>query len=374
VDIAIDADSNIYFCGSVQSVDAPIPTTPGAFLETFSPTRLPQGYVAKMNGTGTQVLWATYLGGDESSDTVWGIAVDAARAVYVAGQTGSNDFPVTPGAFATTIKGQGDGFVTKLLPDASGLAWSTYLGSGPFGGGGYTENIAVDLAGNAHVAGWANEPGWPTTPDAFQTFFIGPFPQSDATLTKLNAFGELLVYSTWFGGDGTDYNSLVALDGAGQPHLACLAFSPDIAVSPGAYDTRYGGTGDMVVAEFDLPLLPWRVLGGGLKGLKDTPNLAGAGSLTPGSPTRLSVRASPSKPAWAVLGFSELYLPIIGGTLVPWPNYILPFATNASGAIDVTFGWPADFVPGMDVVFQFWVLDPGAPFGLSATNGLKAMP
>jgi hypothetical protein len=231
----------------------------------------------------------------------------------------------------------------------------------------------VDVAGNVHVVGRANEHDFPTTPDAFQSTYIGPWPsQSDATLTKLDAFGETLVYSTWFGGSGSEIPHGVGLDPNAHPIMALSTSAADMTVTPGAYQPTPGGNEDMFVAKFDLPLLPWRVLGGGLKGAKDTPNLAGAGPLTQGSTTRLSVRgAAPFAPAWLVVGFSQLGIPLLGGTLVPFPNVAIPLATDGAGAIDVVFPWPPS--PQVTLTAQVWVLDPGAPQGWSASNALAML-
>jgi hypothetical protein len=148
--------------------------------------------------------------------------------------------------------------------------------------------------------------------------------------------------------------------------------SSTIPVTPGAYDSTYGGSGDMVVAKFSgLPLAPWRVLGGGLAGSIDMPNLAGAGDLTPGSSARLSLRGGlPSANSTIVAGLSALNAPFKGGTLVPTPTVTLPLITNPAGAFDLHFNWvPAP--AGIDLFVQVWIKDPGAPTGWSASNGLQ---
>jgi len=375
LEIAVDETGDIYLAGDIFAEDAPLPTTPGAYKEVIPPGPKSEAFVAKLDGSGTALRWATYLGGDEGGDAVWGIDVDAAGAVYVAGQTDSDNFPTTPGAFDSTFSEQNDGFVAKLLPGGSGLVWSTYLGSscGTSGcGGDYLRDLEVDVAGNVHAAGQANEPSFPTTPGAFQPTYIGPFPSSDAHLTKLDAFGEKLVYSTWFGANGTDYECRVGLDAVGHPHLGLVSYSTNLPTTPGTYQPVYGGIGDMAVAVFDLPLLPWRVLGGGLRGSVDTPNLAGAGSLVPGSPTRLAVRgAIPISIAWIVVGVSKINMPLLGGTLVPSPDVYFALPTSGLGTIDFTASWPS-LPAGMTLTFQAWVFDPAAPQIWSATNAVEA--
>jgi hypothetical protein len=153
-----------------------------------------------------------------------------------------------------------------------------------------------------------------------------------------------------------------------------MTFSADLPVTPGAFDPTYsGGGGDIAAAGFILSLLPWKVLGYGLAGALDTPNLAGRGSLLPGSQTRLSVRgAKPNSLTWAAIGFSEFALPLLGGTLVPTPEIIVPFVTNALGKLDISFIWPT-LAASTEVLFQFWSADSGAQQGWSATNALRAI-
>ena len=81
--------------------------------------------MAKLSPGGNQLVYATYLGGG-SADVGNGIAVDGSGAAYAAGNVDSN-FP-TANAYDTTRAGAQDGFVTKLSPDGSTLAYSTYLG------------------------------------------------------------------------------------------------------------------------------------------------------------------------------------------------------------------------------------------------------
>ena len=147
--------------------------------------------------------------------------------------------------------------------------------------------------------------------------------------------------------------------------------SSDIPATAGVYDTSYAGSTDTVVAKFDLDLLPWTVLGGGLKGAIDTPNLAGRGQLTPGSPTRLSVRgAAPSALASIIVGSFAANLPFKGGTMVPMPTLIVSLATNPQGALDLPFTW-VNVPAGINLYLQVWVKDLGALTGVSATNALR---
>jgi len=372
-DLVIDVGSNIYLSGDVLAADGPFPTTPGVFMETMDPGDSSNGFIAKMDGMGSLLHWGTYLGGDTNTDLIAGLGVDSSGAVYVTGTTSSTDFPVTAGAFDTE-PGSSGAFATKLLPYATGLVWSTFItavGSGSTN----LHNLVVDSAGNLLASGAANEPNYPVTPDAFQPNYIGPAPSSaDAVLTKFGVFGEALIYSTYFGGNGGDTPRALGHGVDQDPVMAMFSGSTSIPVTPGAFDSTYaGGGGDIVVAKFDLDVAPWRVMGGGLKGTVDVPNLAGSGDLLPGSFARVSLRgAAPLSQSFLVVGLLDVSLPFKGGTLVPSPDVLLPIGSNAQGAFDLLFQWVG--VPaGLDVYVQTWIQDPGAVSAWSASNALQMM-
>src|SRR2546425_915295 len=147
------------------------------------------------------LFYSTYLGGS-ADDIGLGIAVDAAGNAYVVGDTDSANFPVTAGAFQTTLNGSADAFVTKLNSTGSVLLYSTYLGgSGSDGTAGFGGNIAVDPLTNAYVVGTTDSTDFPVTVGAFQTNLHG---SGDAFVTKLNPTGPGLVYSPYPGGSGKE--------------------------------------------------------------------------------------------------------------------------------------------------------------------------
>src|SRR5690606_1752969 len=88
---------------------------------------LTDAFVARLNATGTALIYATYLGGG-NLDFGAGIRVDADNNAYVTGGTSSADFPVTPGSFDTSFNGASDVFVSKLNPTGSMLLYSTFVG------------------------------------------------------------------------------------------------------------------------------------------------------------------------------------------------------------------------------------------------------
>src|SRR4029079_10543064 len=154
-------------------------------------------FVTKLNANGTALIYSTYLGGTDYDDPR-GIAIDSAGNAYVTGETASIDFPTTAGSFQPTHHGDYDIFVTKLNASGARLVCSTFVVGTLVDDG---ERIAVDGSNQAVVMGFSRSPDFPTTAGAYDTSPNGAF---DVTLTKLNAAGNGLVFSTMVGGSDFD--------------------------------------------------------------------------------------------------------------------------------------------------------------------------
>ncbi|MFC5652970.1 SBBP repeat-containing protein [Paenibacillus solisilvae] len=221
--IAVDSFGNAYVTGSTTSTD--FPTTPGAFQPIYGggPT---DAFVTKLNATGTALIYSTYLGGT-AGDAADAITVDASGNAFVFGSSGSANFPITPGAFQTTV----GLFITKLNAAGSALIYSTFLGGS---GVDSSSGIAADAAGNAYVTGFTQSADFPTTAGAFDTVLNGT---QDAFVTKLNATGTALVYSTYLGGSNNDVAFGIAVDTFGNAHVTGFTASADFPTTAGAFDT-----------------------------------------------------------------------------------------------------------------------------------------
>jgi hypothetical protein len=176
--IAVDAAGDAHITGTASSTD--FPTTPGA----FRPKNLSQNYynvfVAKLNAAGTGLLYSTYLGGTDGTESGFGIAIGDAGHAYVTGITNSGDFPTTADALQTSLLSAGqNAFVTKLRVDGGGLVYSTYLGGN--GAGDYGYAIAVGTDGDAYVTGRTSG-SFPVTAGAAQTTVAG---STDAFVARL---------------------------------------------------------------------------------------------------------------------------------------------------------------------------------------------
>ena len=237
--VAVDAAGSLYVAGQTDSLDFPV-TAGAAQSANAGGTDV---FVAKIGPAGGPLAFATYLGGS-SADVGNGVALGPGGTVFVAGETASADFPVTPGAFQTASPGPRAGFVAKLDAAGGALVYSTYLG------GSLTARcnaIAVDSSGQAYVVGRTDSPNFPTTAGVDFPAYLGAF---DGFVTKLNAAGSGPVYSTYLGGGGNDALFGVAL---GPGDTACVAGgsdSPDYPTTPSAYQSVVQDT-DPVVTKLD---------------------------------------------------------------------------------------------------------------------------
>jgi beta-propeller repeat-containing protein len=167
--------------------------------------------------------------------------VDALGNAYVTGVTQSADFPITPGAFQTTVRGD-DGFVTKLDPTGARVLSSTFVGGS---GQDWCAEIAIDAAGNVYLTGATQSTDFPTTPGTIQSTFRGLY---DAVVLKLNATFSALVYSSYLGGTGLDAGVDIAVDAAGTAYVGGYTGSTNFPVTPGAFQTTARGNREGFVA------------------------------------------------------------------------------------------------------------------------------
>lgn len=271
--IAVDLSGNVYLAGMTTSRNFPV--TANAPQRTYAGAGAGQlfpagdAFVAKLSVDGSQIVYATYLGG-ASDDEANAIAVDAQGNAYVAGSTASSAFPTTENAFQKTYKGnigqptlprfgtpflrRGDIFLVKINPGGTQLTYSTLLG-------GQREeaprSLAIDAQGNAYVAGYTLSTDFPVTAAAYQResrrsdLWNEFFNLGDGFVTKVNPSGSGLVYSTYLGGSGDDLINALTIDSAGNAYLAGPTSSTNFPVTAGAFSTRNRGPVDGAFESFD---------------------------------------------------------------------------------------------------------------------------
>jgi hypothetical protein len=238
--IAVDDAGSAFVTGTTGSPN--FPTTAAAYDTSFNGG--PRGvefdtFVTKLDAAGSALTFSTYLGGSDY-DRGGGIALDSADGTYVTGFTRSTDFPTTVGAFDTSLNGTQDTFVTKLNAAGSTLTYSTHLGGSHPDRNLRFSGIAVDGVGNAFVTGTTTSTDFPTTAGAFDTSFNGS-EFGDAFVSKLDAAGSALTYSTYLGGGSTDASNGIAVDSAGSAFVTGHTGSSDFPTTPGAFDTSFNG-------------------------------------------------------------------------------------------------------------------------------------
>jgi hypothetical protein len=235
--IAIDSSGSAYVTGATSSPDFPTvnpiqATCGGAAGCGGGAEYLYDAFVTKFNAAGSALVYSTFLGGSNFDDG-YAIAVDSSGNAYVAGSTLSNDFP-TANPLQPTCGGgcqEGNAFVAKLNPAGSALLYSTYLGGSSYNPNFQVENgndgatgIAVDSSGNAYVTGATIQTDFPAVNPIQATNHSS---QENAFVTKFNAAGSALVYSTYLGGSGIDEASGIAVDSSGNAYVVGTANSAD---------------------------------------------------------------------------------------------------------------------------------------------------
>jgi Beta-propeller repeat/FIMAH domain len=207
-------------------------------------------FLARLAADGSALEYSTYLGGS-SFDYGNDVAVDSSGNAYVVGATSSDDFP-TLNPMQTTFGGVRDLFVAKVSANGT-LAYSTYLGGSAWEDGG---TIAVDAAGQAHVAGYTLSFNFPTV-RAQQAVFAGG--GSDAFVTKLDATGAI-VYSTFLGGSGSEMGPAsfvvgrdpvvsVAVTASGDAFVTGVTSSTDFPTLRPLQGSHGGGVYDAFIAK-----------------------------------------------------------------------------------------------------------------------------
>jgi hypothetical protein len=244
--IAVDSQGNAYVTGTTLSSNFPVSPLPVQALRAG----VTDAFVTKLSPAGV-VLYSTFLGGS-GEDAGNAIAVDAAGNAHVGGTTTSLNFPVFPAglAFQTSTRGGADGFVAKLDPGGSTLAYSTYLGSNTDDS---VLGLALDAGGNALVTGTTASSNFPNNA-AFPCRGVkrtGP----DAFVARIGATGAFVTYCRFIGGAGIDVGQAIALDATGTAWVAGTTTSSDLPVQLALQPLRAGRT-DGFVARLSPDALP----------------------------------------------------------------------------------------------------------------------
>ena len=192
------------------------------------------------------IVYSTYLGGNDVQGGQIGqaIAVGSDGSAYVTGSVWAIDFPTVNPIQGSLHPGTSSNlFIAKLASDGQSLVYATYLGGDveddPYG-------IALDVQGNAYVAGQTFSNNFPTV-NARQSIKNG---SSDGFIVKLTADGRALVYSTYLGGQGDDSIAGIAVDAQGNAYVGGETSSADFPIQ-NAYQVTAPSTYTQFVTKLD---------------------------------------------------------------------------------------------------------------------------
>ena len=245
-DLTLDEQGNIYITGVTRSTGI---ATEQAYKTSYQADGFGQsdGFVAKLDPSGSQLLFLTYIGG-RKDETPHGIAVDSQGSILVTGTTTSEDFPAVAayqGQLASQYSFGGlDAFALKLDSAGSALVYSTYLGGGAIEVGG---KIDVDAQGNAYIVGGTTSNDFPTI-NAFQPVRGNPSGFTpDAFVAKLGPSGAP-AYVTYLGGADSEWGFAVAADSTGAAWVVGMTDSEGFPVAS-AFQTEITGDVDVFAAK-----------------------------------------------------------------------------------------------------------------------------
>ncbi len=213
-DIHVDPAGCVYVGGFTNDTD--FPTTSGA-NKTSITGRFQHGFIFKLNSTGSDLIYSTYVGGS-GSDSVRDLYVDAQGNCYATGTTNSSEFYISPGAYLNKLKGVHDSFVIKLNASGSSLIYSTFFG------GRLTDNsdcIGVDSHGNVVIAGSSNSDDLPTSAGAYDTTYNkhSQWFRLDGFVTKFDPNLTKLEFCTYIGSVELDWIGKMVIDASDDIYM-----------------------------------------------------------------------------------------------------------------------------------------------------------
>jgi hypothetical protein len=242
--VAFDRSGSIYAGGQTDSPNWPL--TDDAFDTVISGNR--EGVLIRLSPDGSRLELSSYIGAS-AYDNVWDIALDSDGLVYVCGETAGEGFPITANALFPSNGGQGCGFLTVYDPGTSSLFYSTFI---PGNHGAPALDLLILSPGNLWVTGYTESTNFPVTPDAVQPNPGSTDHAGDGFLSLWNLNENRLVYSSYWGGSGSDVVAKMSIRNPGYVVLAGLTHSHNFPLSPNAFDTSLSGTEDAYVSVIDL--------------------------------------------------------------------------------------------------------------------------
>jgi hypothetical protein len=234
----VEPSGNVYLAGSTTSTTGI--ASSGAYQTVYG-GGIDDAFLAKFNTSG-QLIWSTYFGGIDH-DIAEALTIDRDTNVLISGHTSSPGSIATAGAYGTSYNGNFDVFIAKF--DSAGtLKWGSY-----FGDSGVDEayGMVTDTLGDIYVTGGTTSLAGISTPGSHQTAFAG---YQDGFLSKFNATGTSLLWSTYFGGQDNDFGTAIAVNKYGTVFFGGTTTSSSGIASTGAYQTSPASFDESFMASF----------------------------------------------------------------------------------------------------------------------------
>ncbi len=249
--IACSSNGKIYVAGYTASSNFPATSNAYDFSLDYGSW---DGFISELNSDLTSLEASTFLGRSEYENIHSMVLLNPNQSgpgtyVLVTGETTSNNFPTTTGAYDTTYNDNGtyrDVFISKLDGDLHSLLASTFLG-GTFSD--YAGGLALDSSGNVYVTGNTSSSNFPTTSGAYDTSCNG----GDAFVSKLDSGLTSLLASTFLGGSGSDDANAIAV-GTKNIFIGGITHSSDFPITSGVYDTSFGGSSEAFISKINTDL------------------------------------------------------------------------------------------------------------------------
>ncbi|MGB1204469.1 MAG: T9SS type A sorting domain-containing protein [Chitinophagales bacterium] len=250
-----DAEENIFT--AAISFDSAYPTTLGAFQTAYGGGGTDIA-ISKLNPTGTDLIYATFLGGN-GGDYPHSLFADNNLNLHILGSSDSQNYPTSNNAFNTTPNGNVDIIVSVLSADGSDLIGSTYLGGTAEDGRNTTSNnygdqyrgeIIADAVGNSYIASCTSSADFPVLANAIQTDFLGGNginQNQDGVLFKLNNDLSTLEWSTYLGSSENDMCFGLRLDENENIYVCGAAGADDFPSVVGGYEETHIGGNDAFI-------------------------------------------------------------------------------------------------------------------------------
>jgi len=251
--IMISDSDEIFVTGSSRSLY--FPTTSGAFDVSFNDiSQSSDIFISKFNSDLSILLNSTFLGG-YYTDTPFDIVHDNFGNIFIAGETKSDNFPVSVNCYDNTFNSINDYdiFISKLNSDLSQLIASTFLGGQSYD---RAWSIVTSPSSTIYITGTTFSIDFPTTSESFDESFNGLTNTQDAFISKLDNNLTTLLLSTFIGGASADIANSIIQSSNGQLYIGGFTSSPDFPITFCAFDTIIDDNyaGDVFISRIDTSL------------------------------------------------------------------------------------------------------------------------